>query len=168
MKKKVHHSLTEREHQFCYNYVDTGNIQNAALKAGYKINPELVGSRLLCRDDINSVLESIYKQKKKNLTYKAFNGYEKLAFGDISDAIKLVYSAELSLNEITKMDLFNISEIKKPKDGSMEIKFFDRIKALEKLQQLNLSEEKSDLDFYAALDRGVKALQKDEQKVVLV
>ena len=31
------------------------------------------------------------------------------------------------------MDLFLVSEIKRPKDGSMEIKFFDRLKALEKL-----------------------------------
>ena len=31
------------------------------------------------------------------------------------------------------MSLFLVSEIKRPKDGSMEIKFFDRLKALEKL-----------------------------------
>lgn len=164
MKKKVKSTLTEREKQFCYNYVNTGNVQSAALKAGYKVNPEIVGTRLLCRQDVNDALDNIYKQKKKNLIYKAFNGYEKLAFGDISDAIKLVYSNDLSIKEISKMDLFNISEIKKPKDGSMEIKFFDRIKALEKLQQLNLNEEKSEMSLYAALDRGAKAILKNQQE----
>ena len=164
MKKKLGSTLTERENQFCYNYVNTGSVQSAALKAGYKVHPELVGTRLLSRKDINEALDNIYKQKKKNLIYKAFNGYEKLAFGDISDAIKLVYSNDLSIKEISDMDLFNISEIKKPKDGSMEIKFFDRIKALEKLQQLNLPEEDTDISLYAALDRGAKAIQKDQQE----
>ena len=35
------------------------------------------------------------------------------------------------------MDLYSVSEIKRPKDGSMEIKFFDPLKALEKLYETN-------------------------------
>ena len=58
-------------------------------------------------------------------------GYERLAFGSTSDAFRLLMSeGEL---DVQTLDLYNVSEIKKPKDGAMEIKFFDRLKALEKL-----------------------------------
>ncbi len=64
-------------------------------------------------------------------------GYEKLAYGGISDAVRLLFTEEPDLAELGKMDLFNIAEIKRPKGGGMEIKFFDRIKALQCLEALN-------------------------------
>ena len=54
------------------------------------------------------------------------------------------------------MDLFNISEIKKPKDGAMEIKFFDRIKALEKLEQIDSNHTNEKMPFYLALEKSVE------------
>ena len=51
----------------------------------------------------------------------------------ICDAISLLYKSDPSKEDLEGMDLFLVSEIKRPKDGSMEIKFFDRLKALEKL-----------------------------------
>ena len=68
----------------------------------------------------------------KSSQARACLGYERLALGKVTDAIKLLYCENLSDDEIEKLDLTNISEIKKPKDGAMEIKFFDRLKALEK------------------------------------
>ena len=41
------------------------------------------------------------------------------------------------------MDLFLVSEIRRPKDGAMEIKFFDRARALEKLASLSMERESS-------------------------
>ena len=38
---------------------------------------------------------------------------------------------------LAKADLFNVSEIKRIKGGGVEIKFFDRQKALERLSDLN-------------------------------
>lgn len=64
-------------------------------------------------------------------------GYQRLAFGNTSDAVSLLYTKEPQEADFGAMDLFMISEIKKPKDGSVEIKFFDRLKALEKLEQIN-------------------------------
>ena len=61
------------------------------------------------------------------------------------------------------MDFFNVAEIKKLKDGDMEIKIFDRIKALEKLQQMNFSEQKQALSFYNAIERGTNIFSLDEQ-----
>lgn len=41
---------------------------------------------------------------------------------------------------LSKMDLFCVAEIRKPKDGAMEIKFVDRLKALEKLEHFESGE----------------------------
>lgn len=60
------------------------------------------------------------------------------------------------------MDLFNISEIKRKKGGDIEIKFFDRLKALEKLQQL--CDEKETLtgsSLYSAIAASATALRED-------
>ncbi len=64
-------------------------------------------------------------------------GYEKLAYGGIADAVRLLFTEEPDLAAFGKMDLFNIAEIKRPKGGGMEIKFFDRIKALQCLDVMN-------------------------------
>lgn len=56
------------------------------------------------------------------------------------------------------MDLFNISEIKRPKGGGLEIKFFDRLKPLEKLQEISTDSSQTALPFYEALNNGAKAL----------
>jgi hypothetical protein len=61
----------------------------------------------------------------------------KLATGEINDVIRLAFFDELpTLRELKKLNLFNVSEIKRTKGGAVEIKIFDRQKALEKLYEL--------------------------------
>lgn len=74
------------------------------------------------------------RRKKKSIRQEYTEGLRHLAFGEIQDAVRLLYAPEEQiLPALGEMDLFNISEIKRPKGGGMEIKFFDRLKALEKL-----------------------------------
>ena len=40
---------------------------------------------------------------------------------------------------IERLDLFNVSEIKRVKGGGVEVRLFDRLKALEKLAELENS-----------------------------
>lgn len=61
-------------------------------------------------------------------------GYERLAFGSTADAFRLMMADEPP--DVSQLDLFNVAEIKKPKDGAMELKFFDRLKALEQLSNV--------------------------------
>lgn len=62
------------------------------------------------------------------------SGLKRLAFGSCSDAVYLVFADELPPPDvIDKLDLFNVSEIKRVKGGGVEVKLFDRLKALEKL-----------------------------------
>ena len=77
-------------------------------------------------------------------------GYERLAFGSTTDAFRLLMS-ETPL-DVNTLDLYNVSEIKKPKDQAMEIKFFDRLKALEYLADAS-SDTGQAASLYEALNR---------------
>lgn len=58
------------------------------------------------------------------------------------------------------MDLFNIAEIKKKKGGDIEIKFFDRIKALEKLSEISSqSSADNENSIFSAIEKGALALR---------
>ena len=59
------------------------------------------------------------------------------------------------------MDLFLISEIKRPKDGAMEIKLFDRVKALEKLENLSAANGAAD-SLFDAIGRSAAGCDGDD------
>lgn len=92
---------------------------------------------------------------------KIMRGYDKLAFGGISDAVWLMCCDDPNGMEIRKLDLFNVAEIKHPKGGGMEIKFFDRIKAMQCLEQLSEESKPEASDFYRALEQSVSCFQED-------
>ncbi|MGN1123125.1 MAG: terminase small subunit [Eubacterium sp.] len=95
-------------------------------------------------------------RRKKVTEKEVCEGLRHLAFGEITDAVKLLYESEENIiNALPSLDLFNVSEIKRPKGGGMEIKFFDRIKALEKLREMAQAESNStEGSFYEALEKG--------------
>ena len=87
------------------------------------------------------LMEVFSLNDKSNLIWK---GFERLAFGNINDAIFLVFSEELPPpSTIAKLDLFNVSELKIIKVGGVEIKIFDRQKALEKMLEYSSSMDNS-------------------------
>ncbi len=53
----------------------------------------------------------------------------------MSDALTLLYRDDLSEEDLRMLDLRNVSEIKRT-DKGIEVKFCDRIKAIDKLQEL--------------------------------
>lgn len=72
-------------------------------------------------------------------------GLKHLAFGSCNDAVVLAFAEELPPKTvIEQLDLFNVSEIKRVKGGGVEIKLFDRLKALEKLYEIENSCENGD------------------------
>ncbi len=125
--------LSSREKDFCCCFLKTGNAQRAAELAGFGGDTRAVGDKLLQRENILTEIEHIAASQKRLLNGLATAGYIRLAFGSISDAVSLLYMDKPSREELEKMDLFLVSEIKHPKEGAVEIKFFDRLKALEKL-----------------------------------
>lgn len=99
-------------------------------------------------------------RKKKTTEEKVKQGLMDLAFGDVSDAVKLLYlSDEEALDSLPRLNLFNISEIKRPKGGGMEIKFFDRLKAIERLGNIDQQKQDGGFSFYEALSKGAESLK---------
>ena len=152
--------LTSKEKLFC-TYYSLGRCgREAAVKSGY-IFPEKAAVKLLRRRDITEEIMRLDKQREatqKDITI----GYQRLAFGCISDAVCLLFSDEVSREEIEKMDLFNVSEIKRKKGGDIEIKFFDRLKALEKLAEYgSVRSDNEESSLYSAIEKGAIALRDD-------
>ncbi len=96
-------------------------------------------------------------RKKKTVEDEVREGLRRLAFGEIHDAVLLLFADESRIiDELPNFNLFNVSEIKRPRGGGMEIKFFDRIKALEKLRDTENSSSVQPLAFYRALEESAK------------
>lgn len=155
-------SFTKKETAFCYHYIKTNNAPEAARLAGYTKKPMETAIRLLSNSKISRKIEKLYSEKKITLKYKATSGYERLAFGNIADSIKLLFCENISAKDLEKMDLFNIAEIRKPREGAMEIKFFDRLKALEKLEEMDANTRDEGSSFYKALEKGFKKLNSEQ------
>ncbi len=123
--------------KFCCCYAKLGNIAEAAVMAGHERGSALVwGINVLrkkkyCR--LTSELRSIFSAEAKG---QVMSGLERLAFGSAADAASLVIRDEPPTeDELLKLDLYNVSEIKRVKGGGMEVKLFDRQKALEKMME---------------------------------
>jgi len=156
-------NLNRKKRIFCYHLVETGNPYEAFSLANMKDEKESI-PKLMLDDSIRNEIAKIYEYKKQSLSMKAGIGYERLAFGEIFDCVKLMFIKDIDDFQLSNMNLFNISEIKRLKDGTMEIKFFDRMKALEKLEQIESRKSNSEiLPFYSALENGIGNLISKEK-----
>ena len=90
---------------------------------------------------------------------KLRRGFEQLAFGSVTDAVRLLFEEELNRAALDEMDLFNVAEIKRMKGGGMEIKFADRLKALQCLEQMEGASGNDSGDFYRALEQTAASLK---------
>ncbi len=138
----IKNKLTAREREFCLSFMQSGDAQLSARSAGFR-NPDSEGERLLCNEKICAELERLSELRGRLLTALSVIGYQRLAFGSAADAASLLFEENPSREALGKMDLFLVSEIRRPKDGAMEIKFFDRARALEKLASLSMERESS-------------------------
>lgn len=132
------------------------NPKEAAIKAGYSsLAAEKTAQKLLSKQDINEYLEKIKIDfKKDQILNLAILALKRLIFCRPNDVLILALkSQELNENQIEKLDLFQISEIKKLKDGGFEFKFTDRVKAIDCLTSLieKMGEKSSLDDFFRAL-----------------
>ena len=108
-----------------------GDPERAAREAGCR-HPER-WSRLLCRSDIAAEIRRCAEVLRSVYVSTAVSGLYRLSFGRTGDALRLLYCESPTPEELDALDLTGVAEIKRTKDKSVEIKFFDRIKALERL-----------------------------------
>ena len=147
--------LTKKEVDFCRAYVRLRNPKEAAIRAGFEILPEYRATCMLAKKEIRKKITELQKEVTADDALISA-GLQRLAFGSCADAVKLILSANQdSSPDIDSLDLFNVSEIKFTCGKGMEIKFFDRLKALEKLAEISQSSKESGaISFYEALERS--------------
>lgn len=128
-----------RRREFCCYYVMSGNPEEAAIRAGYAKETALSKAAELLKNPKNCKLIAELKSIFSDCS-PVKSGLRRLAFGSCKDAVTLAFAEELPPSHvIERLDLFNVSEIKRDKNGGVEIKFCDRLKALEKLYELENS-----------------------------
>ena len=74
--------------------------------------------------------------KKKLSREAAIQKLYELALGRANDAIELVYRQDLNEEDVRELNLVTVAEFRRSNLGSVEIKFIDRVKALEALIDL--------------------------------
>ena len=87
---------------------------------------------------------------RKTRARRVKKGYETLA----------LFCEDLKPEDLEGLDLYNVAEIRRPRGGGMEIKFFDRIKALQCLERMET--EAGQPSLFEALEAGARALNKGE------
>lgn len=129
-------NLTKKQRKFLCHFAKSGNLGEAAAACG--IPPDSAyeeGIRILRHPLALSFVTDAA------LTMKRFgdgveDGLNRLIDGRINDAVILARNGEeLSDDEVRRLDLYNVSEMKFGK-GVCEIKFADRLKAIEKLNEI--------------------------------
>lgn len=126
-------NLKHKRKIFCCNYVLLGNIREAAVQAGFDKETALLDG-IACLQ--SAECRKFISQLRNTLSDSSgvIAGLKRLAFGSCTDAVYLIFADELPPPEvISGLDLFNVSEIRRVKGGGVEVKLFDRQKAIEKL-----------------------------------
>ncbi len=149
--------LTKKEQDFCRWFVVLRNPKESAIRAGYTPLPEHRAMSLLTKKHIKKKISELEKESSPDNALVSA-GLQRLAFGSVSDAVRLILSFnDGKYPDADELDLFNVSEIKITTGKGMEIKFFDRLKALERLSAI--ADENIDsgaLSFYEALERSAE------------
>lgn len=145
-------------------FVRTRNGSETAVRLGF--SPEEakeLEADMLSKASVKRAIRKLDSDDIQNLCYVK-TGLSRLAFGSINDAAALLFADEPTREEVLSADLFNVSEIKKVKGGGVEMKFFDRQKALEKLVELDpeLKEVSAAQEFLNAVYGGSQDMDETE------
>lgn len=136
-RKEMIEKLTDREVAFCEYYINDYNIKMAAIKAGFKpmqnkTLSKIVAGKQKVIDYIAWLKIRLYDEACVNAV-DILNSYAKMAFYDITDYIDKKGN-KIVLKDFDKIDGQIIQEISQNANGGINIKFPDRLKAFDKLE----------------------------------
>ena len=93
----------------------------------------------------------------------------KLASASPNDAVKLLFLDAEDVSAIAGLDLSLLSEVKRSPNGTVELKFVDRLAVLRELGSIEKaakSENETGASFYSALDKAAKELAAGDRNEV--
>lgn len=91
---------------------------------------------------------------------RALRELERLACGSPETVAKSLFTQEEPTAYLNKLDLGYVASVKVTTDGDVEVKFFDRLKALELLLSLENGETAGGDQLYSALEHSAALLEK--------
>ena len=86
---------------------------------------------------------------------EVFQKIEGLAMGRVNDAIKLAFLKDGGLEELANLDLSAVTEFKRNSNGTVELKFVDRLAALQWLSE-RVGEDPRAERWFEALEKGTE------------
>lgn len=154
--KKGGRRVNPQEELFCQLYHWMRNGKEAAQGAGFP--PEQAQAeamRLLGLKGVQRRLRRLDKAREESgLENAVIAGLSRIAFGSIGDCVRLLQEGDEA--PVEQLDLFSVSEIRRGKDGGMELRLYSRMEALQKLMELAKSQGGQGAleQVYAALTQG--------------
>ena len=145
MSKK---ELEKSKQDFCESYLASLDVCRAAVESGAEN-----GYALLKEKDVQRCLEQHRKLLRKSVrTEDVIRRLGEIAFSKPNDAMALACGQQSA--RVEDLDLLAVSEFKY-KDGQVEVKFMDRVRALQALGELVAEKEDgvgAAADFFRALE----------------
>lgn len=89
---------------------------------------------------------------------------KKLASASINDAVKLLFMSGDDMDKLDGLDLSLLSSVKRTPEGTVELKFVDKLAVLTKFSDISrqqLFESENGVNFYTALDRAAISLREN-------
>ena len=106
----------------------------AAREAGFK-RPEDAWSELSAREEIVTEIRRRCENIRSIYESTAVCGLYRLAYGGVGDALTFISREIIREEDLQRLDLRNVAEIKRT-DKGIEMKFYDRMKAVGQLGEL--------------------------------
>ena len=156
--------MRPREKEFCRLTAVLGDPRAAAERAGYK-RPDDAWPELVTREDIAAEIHRVAAEVSKVFRDTLTSAVYRVLTADNSDAVRLLYREVVTDEEFRRMNLSGVAEMKKT-DKGVEIKFFDRIKALDKLSELGdiSSDGQSSGSLIEAMRLSAQALREGRER----
>ena len=110
--------------------------KKAAIKAGFSPDKaQKICKSLMSNEEVLQYIENFKIENKKEKILKiAYKALKKIISSNTTDAVVLATKfEEFDYEKIKKLNLFQISQIKKLKDNCFEFNFIDKLKAIETL-----------------------------------
>lgn len=132
--------------KFCQAYLRTMDPERSALEAGCRDGFSAL-ARKSVREELEKMREAAAGQIRREDVLRRL---AQLAFGRVNDAVRLALGGG-DISTVDQLDLSAVAEFK-ASDKGLEVKFVDRIRALEALYSLIGGTENGAVDFFKALE----------------